>query len=210
MNPSSKPGCAIGIISILMFVMLISWTIYTGYKQNKEIDKFTVAEAIELPVSYSPADTVFDLKSRVRAFGAAAQSGSGRLELSAQDLNDLIGHEDALFDLRKVIMFTSMAEGKLHARVSLPMKTLLKGGKFRYLNGEIQFLPSVKNGNQVLLEIVRITPDNGEPVPQGFLDFFSANVNLLAAYREDERIGPTLERITSLGVEGDRLIVGVQ
>ena len=201
---SPAPGCLIGIAALTVFVLLAVWTVYTGYTQNKKIARFTQPTPADLQVTYRDPDTVLALRNRVRAFGNdLAQGSHPTMELTVADLNDLIRHEKRLLDLREMIAFTEVGKA-LEARIALPMQTLFQGGRLRYLNGTVSFLPLVEEG-QPMLKIVRIHPDKGGQVPEGFLNFVSGNLNLLAPFREDKQIGPVLKRVTSIGLTGGRI-----
>lgn len=128
------------------------------------------------------------------------------MELSAADLNDLIGHEDRLFDLRPMIAFTEIGQQTVKARIAFPMQTLFQGGKLRYLNATAEFLPQVED-EQLMLKIVGLKPDAGGAVPEGFLNFISGNVNLMAPFREDKQLGPVLKRIKSISHQNGSLLV---
>lgn len=204
---SSTPGCMIGIVALIVFALVATWAAYTGYQQNKAIDTFTQPAPLTLPYTAGTPDEVVALRHRVRSFGNSAKTGeSPTLKLSLQDLNDLIHHEDLLIDLRKMIVFDEIGEGTVNGRVALPMQTLFQGGKLRYLNGSIAIQPSVESG-QIMLKVVSLTPDTGTTIPEGFFDYFSDNVNFIAAYRDDKQLSPIFERIRKVSVEDDHILV---
>ncbi len=208
-NGSSQPrhpGCFIGITGLIVFSLLATWAVYTGYKQNKAISRFTQSEQADLGVTYRDRDTIFDLKTRVRAFGKEVRAGkSATIEFSPADINDLIGHEkrEGMEDLRKMIAIGEIGE-TVRARVALPMQTLFQGGKLRYLNGYMEFKPKIED-NQAMLEIVKIEPDKGGEVPEGFFNFISGNVNLLGMFRDDYYIGGVLEKLSALEIVDGKL-----
>lgn len=205
MARKTSPGCLIGFTCLIVFTLLASWAAYTGYQQNKQIDTFTVEQPTDLGVTYRSPTEVFAVRDRVRQFGSDAVEGKTvELRLSAADLNDVIGHEEKLFDFRKMIVVTGISD-VIEARVSLPMKTVFRGGVFRYLNGTALIKPSVREG-QALLEIAKLTSDNGA-IPEGFSHFIAGNLNMIAMFRDDKIIGPALQQITSMTLEGGFLLV---
>ncbi len=203
---TSKYGCLIGITGLVMFTLVVIWTIYTGYTQNKLIDKFTQDEPMTLEVTYSDTETVFALRDRVRDFGKQVKEGKpSELKLSAQDLNDLIGHEDATMDFRKMVVFDTI-DDRLKARVAMPLQTLFRGGKFRYLNAVMTFKIELES-KQPMLEIDTITPRSGGEIPEGFLNYMRDNSNLLGTFKDHKQLSPILKRISSLKLEDGQVVV---
>lgn len=207
MARSPKSGCLIAVVALLVFTLVACWTVYTGYTQNKAIDKFTQDEPGDLQVKYRDEDTVFELRARVRSFGEAAQNGEkATLSLTPEDLNDLIGHEDKLIDLREIVAFHEITD-LLKGRIVFPMQQLpFFGTKLRYLSAEADFAPQIQKG-QLLLRIVAIRPDSGAVIPEGFVDSISGNMNLLGAYKEDKVLRPIYKRLTSLEITDGSLVV---
>ena len=188
-NRSPKAGCTLGIAFLIVFTLVIAWTVYTGYTQNREIDKFTQNTRGDLRVSYRDADTVFKVRADVREFANNARDGQpATLELSPADLNDLVGHEDRLIDMRELVSFQKIEGTTLKGRIAFPMQQLpFFGAELRYLNADVDFRPELVEG-QPMLRIIGITPDNGAEIPEGFLNAISDNMNLLGPFRDDKQI----------------------
>lgn len=196
----------IGVTGLVMITLMVIWTIYTGYTQNKLIDKFTQSKPMPLQVIYSDTDSVFALRDRVREFGMLVKEAkAAELKLSAQDLNDLIGHEDATIDFRKMVAFDDI-DDRLRARVAMPLQTLFRGGKFRYLNADMTFKIELQS-KQPMLEIDTITPQTGGVIPEGFLNYMRDNSNLLGTFKDDKKLSPILSRISSLHLEDGKVVV---
>ena len=203
---TSKYGCMIGVTGLVMITLMVIWTIYTGYTQNKLIDKFTQSKPMPLQVIYSDTDSVFALRDRVREFGMLVKKAkAAELKLSAQDLNDLIGHEDATIDFRKMVAFDDI-DDRLRARVAMPLQTLFRGGKFRYLNADMTFKIELQS-KQPMLEIDTINPQTGGVIPEGFLNYMRDNSNLLGTFKDDKKLSPILNRISSLHLEDGKVVV---
>ncbi len=206
-NRPSHPGCLIGLTMLIVFSLIATWTVYTGYTQNKAIARFTSDAPADLDLTYRDAEAVVALRHRVREFAKTVrEGGQDSVSLTVEDLNDLIGHEDRLFDYRNLIKFTRIGREGVEARIAFPMQTLFQGGKLRYLNGTITFNPAIEEG-QLMLTIADIQPDVGGEVPSGFFNFISGNVNLVAPFRDDARVGPVLEKIQSIARRDGRLTI---
>lgn len=200
-----NPGCMIMITTAIVFLLLLIWASYTGYKQNKAIDAFTSPTAQDFGQFQASPEEVRALKKRLRAFGAAVKKpGLARLELSVQDLNTLVQYEEKLFDYRALIRFTGISQ-TLDAKVSLPLRTILRRGAYRYLNGTMRLAPGIKE-NHAVLETQEITSSQG-PIPAGFAGSFAANFVPQAGYRDDPEIGLVLGRITRFALEDGKLIL---
>ena len=191
---------------LVVFGLLSIWTVYTGYQQNKEIGKFTQPEPADLRVTYRDVDAVVAVRKRIREFGKSTIEGTEpSISLSVDDLNDLIGHEDRLFELRKVLAFTEIGR-TVKARVALPLQTIFQGGRLRYLNATMDFHPFVEEG-QPMLKIVALTPDEGGEVAEGFLNYLSDNYNFLAQFKEDKKLRPIFERVESITMDDGKVVV---
>ncbi len=207
-NRSPKAGCTLGIAILIVFSLVVTWTIYTGYTQNREIDKFTQNTRGDLNVIYRDADTVFALRARVREFDDNVRNDRpATLELTPADLNDLVGHEDRLIDMRELVSFQQIDGTTLKGRIAFPMQQLpFFGAELRYLNAEVEFRPELIEG-QPMLRIIGIKPDNGTVIPEGFLNSISDNMNLLGPFRDDKQIKPIVKRLKSIGVANGRVAI---
>ena len=207
-SSSPRSGCAIGIVGLVVFTLATIWAVYTGYTQNKAISQFTQPAPGDLQVTYRDPNTVFEVRSRVRAFGKSLQDGQpATLSLSAADLNDLIGHERVVTDkdMHKIVSFASIGE-TLKGRIAFPMNGIPLIGKPRYLNATVDFTAQIEE-EQLMLKIVDLKPDTGGEVPEGFLNFISGNVNLVATIRDEPSLKPIFKRIQSVDLKDERLVI---
>ncbi len=207
-NRSPKAGCTIGIAIIVVFTLVLAWTAYTGYTQNREIDKFTQNIKGDLNVNYRDADTVFKLRARVREFSETVRNGQpATLELSPADLNDLVGHEDRLMDMRELVSFHEIDGTIIKGRIIFPMQQLpFFGEKLRYLNADVDFRPELIKG-QPMLRIIDVKPANGTEIPEGFLNSISDNMNLLGPFRDDKQLKPIVKRLKSITIANGRVVI---
>src|SRR6188768_3401291 len=116
---SSGPlyGCAILIIAACTFGGIVGWTLYSGYRQDKEIGFFTVDKAEALPVTTLDAAQKDALSQRLKTFAEAAKKGEKvDLILTMDDLNALLvlAAESEVGDYRGIVRFTGVdPTGKL-------------------------------------------------------------------------------------------------
>ena len=207
-NRSPKAGCTLGIAFLIVFTLVIAWTVYTGYTQNREIDKFTQNTRGDLRVTYRDADTVFKVRAGVREFADTVRTGQpATIELSPADLNDLVGHEDRLIDMRELVSFQKIDGTTLKGRIAFPMQQLpFFGAGLRYLNADVDFRPELVEG-QPMLRIIGITPDNSTEIPEGFLNAISDNMNLLGPFRDDKQIKPIVKRLRSISLTDEHVVI---
>ncbi len=199
---SPKFGCAIGIIGLVIAILLGTYLVHTGLEQNRQIDGFTGDSALDLAVAYSSPEGIATLRAKLDHFVSEAEAGREvTVDLSTQDINDLIGHEDRLFELREKIVFTEISDA-LEARISLPMRSLRRG-RHRWLNGNIRLAPALRDG-LVTLDVVSLDPDRGS-APDGFVSLLRSILseygNYLRPYSDDPRLGPVFASIDRIELE---------
>ena len=200
---STRAGCTLGTVFLLVVSTLVCLFVYTGWRQNREIDKFASAEALVFKPQFSAPEQVTATRERFAMFGREVIANrASEIQLSTQDLNDLLGHEPKLFEIRDMIHFTDIKDTVV-ARISFPMRTFRRG-TFRYLNGTAEFLPVIEKGI-IKLNVVSVNSDRGA-VPDGFTEMLSES-NLLHPYREDEELNPIIERITSTTVQDGKVVL---
>jgi hypothetical protein len=206
---SSNPlyGCAILIIAACTFGGIVGWTLYSGYRQDKEIGFFTVDKADPLPVPTLDAAQKDALKARLNTFALAAKKGEKtELALTIDDLNALlvVAAESDVGDYRGIVKFTGVdATGKLlTADLCWPMNRLsIKDDSKRYLVGKGSFEPTFDN-KAFDLHIVDLTVP-GKTVSPGFLRNLSTWPWLNLA-KLKPNIAAALGKITSFEVVSDK------
>jgi hypothetical protein len=196
---SPKFGCAIGIVALIMGALLATYFIHTGMEQNRQINRFASEDRAPLNKVYSNPERISELSAGLKHFETEIRAGrEASLTLSAQDLNDWIGHEDRLFELRDIVVFTEITD-VLEARVSMPMRRFPPWKPYRWLNGTMRFRPTIRDG-VLVLDIVSLDSERG-PVPDGFLAFLRKNGDFLIPYRNDKDLGPVFNTIDRVELE---------
>lgn len=166
-------GCVIMILMMSIMGGIVSWIMYSGLKQNAEIDKFTVDVADPLPMA-EVGDVEREVLQRKLADFLVASGGGEvvRLTLSVQEMNALVvlAAEAGIADYRGMVRFTGVdVEGEvLLADLCWPMNRLsLKDKSKRYLVGQASFSPYIENGSMDLRIVGLKVP--GMEVNEGFL-----------------------------------------
>ena len=145
-------GCAILIIAACTFGGIIGYTLYSGYKQNKEIESFTEHDAPPLPVVALADTDRTELQGKLDSFTQVAKNKKPvTLTLSVEELNQLItlAGEKEVADYRGIIRFTGLdaKAGRILADIRWKMNNLpFSKAPDRFLVGSAVFVPKVGNG----------------------------------------------------------------
>jgi hypothetical protein len=166
-------GCLILLMVVCTFGGIGAWTLYSGYKQDKEISLFTVNEPTPLPLAEVSAEEKTALQGRLNTFATdAIASRSATLSLSLSDLNSLLilSGEAGVADYRGILRFTGL-DGKtktLLADLCWEMNQLPFSDKGkRYLVGSGAFSPVIENDSlDVKINTLSVP---GKTVSYGFL-----------------------------------------
>jgi hypothetical protein len=166
-------GCAILIIAACTFGGIIGYTLYSGYKQNKEIDSFTEHDAPALPVAALTDAHRTELEGKLDAFTKVAKNKKPvKLPLSVEELNQLItlAGEKEVADYRGIMRFTGLdaKTGRILADIRWKMNNLpFVKAPDRFLVGSAVFVPKVGNGTfDLYIETVTVP---GKTVSPGFI-----------------------------------------
>lgn len=166
-------GCAILLIAVCTFGFIITWTLYSGFKQSSEIDAFTVADPAPLPTIEVSETQKATLKMGLGAFADVATNGKPvALTLTVDDLNTLLvlAGEAGVADYRGMVRFTGIdaAAQSLKADIRWKMNNLpLVQAADRYLAGQATFKPVIEN-NALELHIETLDVP-GKVVSEGFM-----------------------------------------
>jgi hypothetical protein len=195
-------GCAIMSMAAIMFIGIVAWSLYSLLKQDSEIAKFTVEQAVPLSNPVLSDDARNALLIRAKAFADAAQANKpATLELSIIDVNALIdaAPDSGYGSFRNMVVFTSTkpADNSLTANVCLPLnKARFWEGK-RYAVGEALFkLEQSAEGPDVRLTSLNVP---GKVVSEGFIGAF-AGWRWVTPYQKIEPVGSVLKGIKNITV----------
>lgn len=215
---SPLAGCVIMIVLMMVMVFLIGFSTWALFRQADEIAKFTVETPKPLEVtSLEGRDAdVNTLHERMEGFRQSLdREDTTKLELSADDLNLAIAAFAPLSEMRSTFRIREIREdGKMVADISLKMngkprraregETGFISSDFRYLNGTLITRPELAQG-EVLLRIDSIEVP-GAAVPDQFREQMSP-YRITERYKEDPVLGPAMKKLTSLKVEGGKIVL---
>ncbi len=202
-EPSSRSpaaGCAIITAAILSLAFLAGFTIWSLFKLDRELARFTEDQQDPVPVPglESHAAEVNHLNSKLETFRTdAGNRRPARLALSPLEINLAIAAFDAFKDLRGTFAVRSLDDDRLHIAISFPLRGSPLEGGYRYLNGTMIASPRL-DGGELVLDIERIET-SGAGVPDGFIGQMSP-YRLTERYRDHPALGPWLARLSSVEV----------
>jgi hypothetical protein len=200
-------GCLIMILALVVMLFLVGFAIWSVFRLDKEIAKFTQLEARPVPVaSLEDAEgTLNSLKARFDTFNHQLTTGSedeARLALSVEDINLAIAAFEPLKELRGTFHVEAIENGTLRVAVSFKLNAKPMDNSFRYLNGTMIVRPELVEG-EILLRVLSL--DAGpQPVPEEFLGHFSP-YRISQRYVENPVIGPAMQRLTGTELRDNQL-----
>jgi hypothetical protein len=200
---TGRRGCLFyGGVVVAVFLILLGLGLVFGIHMAKKVrNQFTDAAAQPLPASTLSPAQYQSVERRVKVFGDALQKGQGPspLELSEDDINGLINHQEAL----KGKFHFTLKGNQVRAQVSVPMGEIgLPVFRDRYLNGFADFHVSLSGGSLKVLATNVIV--HGKPMP----DIYVAQIrkqNLAKAFNEAPDANEVLNRLESVQVTNGRL-----
>lgn len=214
---SPMAGCTILIVALGVMVFLVVFSVFTLFRQYKEIVRFTddqprVVEMLPLEGRESEINA---LSERLELFRQQLEDGiEARLALSPSDLNLAVAAYDSFRELRRTFHIESIADGAMRIRISYPLNgvpRLSREGEQgfwttdpRYLNGVMVARPVLDQG-QIVLMLDDIEVDQAE-VPGEFIQQMSP-YRPTERYREHPTLGPAMARLTGLSVEEGLLVL---
>jgi hypothetical protein len=214
-NPTSSShrspfaGCAILIIGFVILAVLLSVSFYSLFSQNREIDKFTKDQALQLPIiSHEENRVALDnLAAKSKDFVKlirTAENEKIELRLNVDELNLALSVMESLKELKPFFHVKELRDGFIIADHTRPINGLPGSGKVRYLNGEIYLRPSLVE-KEIILTIEKILVQHAE-VPEPFIKQIPP-YRLGLAYQNDKNIGAVFKSITSIEViNGDFIL----
>ncbi len=164
----------VGCVAVLVVAVLIAVAVGIAYsKFGKLVEQYTDGTPAELPSTEMAQADVDVLFARVDEYRSALEAGeaSEPLELTQDDLNVLIQHDDSLAFFRGKLYLT-LDDDRLGGEVSIPLDKLpipvpIPGASGRYFNGTASFDVMFRDGRlTVHLESASL---KGEPLPEQFV-----------------------------------------
>jgi hypothetical protein len=207
--PARSPfaGCLIMMILAAVAVFVIAVSAYSLIQQNKEIDKFTVAEPTKLPeITIEGREAAMnDLHARLQRFRDAVLSPTEQaasIELSTDDLNHVLAAMEPLRDYRGSFFVKEVGDGVIVADHTRPMNGMPGSGKMRYLNAEITLKPLLAEKALVFQVLDLKVP--GKTVPREFIAQIPP-YRLGVGLEQDPVLGPVLQKLTAMEAKPGKL-----
>lgn len=198
-------GCLVGVLGVLFFIGLITWSFYQGLGQNKAIDLFTVRDPVVQPVARLAPPDVAALDQHLREFATALDDGArAEVKIRAAEVNHMIASDDRLADLRGQLFVTGISGGVVRCSICYPLNGLPWENRKRYLIGTLNLQPELKDGHAAFRVVSIEVP--GHTLPKWFIDSFSI-YHLIERYQKDETIGRRLKQLSALTAEDDAIVL---
>ncbi|MFZ2643854.1 MAG: hypothetical protein WA117_22870 [Verrucomicrobiia bacterium] len=203
-------GC---LTSIILVVLLVigggALTYYFVSKAAGLAVAYTDTQQVQLPkVEIEPAAYEALLK-RVTDFKTAMNAGkSSLLMLTGNELNALVSGDASKSEWKGRVWF-EIKDGSIKCQLSMPLDAMsavpgLGALKGRYLNGAAVVRGAMETGTlKVTFQSLEV---RGKPLPQQFLDALNQQ-DLMKSASDDPDIAAFLNRLASVGVQDDKLIL---
>jgi hypothetical protein len=200
-------GCLIMILALAVMLFLVGFAIWSVFRLDKEIAKFTQLDARPVPVaSLEDAEgTLNSLKAKLDTFNHQLTTESpeeARLALSVKEINLAIAAFKPLEELRGTFHVEAIENGTMRVAVSFKLNAKPLENTFRYLNGSMLVQPELVEG-EILLRVLSV--DAGpQPVPEEFLGHLSP-YRITQRYVTDPVIGPAMKKLTGIELRDNQL-----
>ena len=206
-------GCVIIAAAAAIFFGIIAWSAYTLFRQDAEIDQFTVASATLPPRIELSAEDSKALSTKTQTLQQAINSAKpGTLTLTIAELNTLVAQAPDLGNgsYADIVRFTGTNPEKklLLADIALPLNPLPFSGKpKRYLVGKASFQVEVTTEGPDARIIAIDVP--GKTIPSGFIESQQA-WTWITPYHQDPALSATLKALRSARVTPEGLTLSTQ
>lgn len=209
--PARSPfaGCLIMLILVAEAIFVIGISAYFLVKQDKEIDKFTVAEPMVLPtmVIEGKETELNELHARLQRFRDSIISRpeeEARLELSVDDLNYSLATMAPLESYRSILFIKEIREGAIIADHMRTMNGMPGSGEKRYLNSEATLKPVLAE-KSLVFQVSELTVP-GKTVPREFIAQIPP-YRLGLDLQQDPVLGPVLQKLTGMEAQPGKLVL---
>ncbi len=206
-------GCAILVIMVLTFAGIVTWMIYSGIEQDRQIATFTMENAPPLAALVVSEGEKAALKTKLAVFAETAAKGdAAQLSLNSAEANALlslaedagIGEDHDSLPYREILRFTGFDSNTPFVKGTLRMpvnKLPWAGGDKRYLVGSACFRAVVENGSFSLkIESISVP---GKTVSEGFVNNLKNMDWLSLAKQKDTKIADSLKKVTACHIAED-------
>lgn len=206
-------GCVIIAAAAAIFFGIIAWSAYTLFRQDAEIDQFTVSSAALPPRVELSSEAAEALKTKTKSLEHAISGGKpGNIDLSMAELNALVQQAPDLGNgsYAEIVRFTGTNPEKnlLLADIALPLNPLPFSGKpKRYLVGKASFQVEVNSEGPDARIIDIQVPD--KTIPAGFIESQQA-WTWITPYHQDPTLSASLKALRSARVTADGLSLSTQ
>ena len=210
-------GCAILIAALLVMVFLITFSIFTLFRQFNEIAKFTSEKPV--PVEVSPIENqeaaLNSLAERLESFRQQLSgTAEATLALSADEMNLAIAAYEPFKDLRGTFRVSSVEAETLRIAISFPLNgkpRLARDGEggwitsdSRYLNGSLIARPALLK-REIVLKLDGLEVP-GAAVPKEFIEQMSP-YRITERYLTDPVLGPAMAKLTRVEIKDGRVVL---
>lgn len=200
--PARSPfaGCVIFLILAAVAIFLISVSIYSLIRQNREIDQFTDSTSRNLPTwdaaRYEAQQA--DLEARLHRFHenvVQRPKEEAILSLSVDDLNIILATMRPLQDYRPHFWIKEIRPDEIVAAHTRMINGMPGSGIKRYLNADVVLKPVLAE-KTLAFQVLSLTVP-GKTVPREFIAQIPP-YRLGADLQQDSVIGPVLQQLTAM------------
>jgi hypothetical protein len=208
LKPKRGKGClfSAAVTAVIVALVLLLGG-YLGLRYAKGlVDQLTDTKPMQLPVAQLSELDLLKLRARVDSFRKAVDDGKSNapLELSADELNALIGTDRALVTL-KHRLYVSIEGNQLQAQISFPAEDLgLDALTGRFINANGVFNVGLTN-NELRINAESLVA-RGKPLPRNIMRQIAAQ-NLATKFNEDPKIISALKKLQSIDVKDGKLVI---
>ena len=208
--PAPKPSgigkwIGIGCVAALALLIVGGFIAYALIKTTVVglMNQYTATQPRALPQLVISEPQGRAICARVDAFQAALQAGqpADPLVLTADDINALIKYHPTWKYMTGAV-YVTIDKNKIQGEVSIPLETITKKAKGRYLNGTGVFTIQLLDGR--LLVFLDTLEVKGKPVPEEFMKAFRSE-NLAKNANTDEKKAAVIAKLKSITVQNDQI-----
>jgi len=202
-------GCTILLILAGVAVFLVSVSIYSLFRQDREIARFTsptAANIAEIPLEGKETE-LNDLHARLQMFRddlVSKPDKTSTLELGVDDLNFILATMEPLNYYKSLFHISAIRDGRIIAEHTRPMNGLPGSGSVRHLNAVATLRPVLAEKSLVFQVDALEVP--GSVVPREFIAQIPP-YRLGLDLQKDPVLGPVLNAMTAMEVSGDKLVL---